>query len=274
VNWRTYQAQVSALFRAAGCNAEVEKLVEGVRGKHKVDVYVTFDQYGIRCSWIIECKFWKRSVTKEKVMALGGIVADCGADRGIIVSRRGFQSGAIRAANKTNITLTSIEDLQLYISEKTDELETLRERLAEAESQLDDAENELSEYRCPDCGSKLVARQEVWFDDNNAGEIEVFECGREIGGHLDRPCPSGQDFPALDEYDLTIFASGSEPHWKFQCYAAPKTARARRVTLDIGHGRTIDEAREWVIEHYRYLTTPPGQEFRGKWRSRSGYSAP
>jgi hypothetical protein len=43
------------------------------------------------------------------VMALKEIVGDCGADRGLIVSTRGFQSGAIRAATKSNITLTSIE---------------------------------------------------------------------------------------------------------------------------------------------------------------------
>ena len=170
--------------------------------------------------------------------------------------------------------MTSIEDLQLYISEKANELEKLRQRLAETESQLDDAEGELGEYRCPDCGSKLTTRQEIWFDDNNAGELELFECGRETGGHFERPCPFGSDFPALEEYDLKIFGPDSDPDWRYECFAAPKTERARRVRLDIGHGRTADEARERVIEQYRYLTTPPGQELRGKWRSRSGYPAP
>jgi hypothetical protein len=266
--------EVAALFHAAGCGAEVEKLVEGARGKHKVDVYVTFDKYGIKCSWIVECKFWNSNVPKEKVMALGAILADVGADRGLIISRKGFQSGAIRAAQRTNITLTSLEDLQLYISDKAEELEQLHQRLAELEDQRDASQEQLGEYRCPDCGSDLVTRVPIWYDERNEGLVETFGCGYETGGHNDRPCPFGPDFPSLDEYDLTMFNEESEPHWKYQCFAAPKTKKAKRVRLDIGHGETPDEARDAVIEHYRYLTTPPGQEFRGKLRSRSGYPKP
>jgi hypothetical protein len=262
MDWRQFQEEAASLFHAASCGAKVDMQIEGARGKHKVDVYVTFDKYGIKCSWIIECKFWNRNVTKEKVMVLIEIVSDCGADKGVIISRKGFQSGAIRAAQKTNITLTSLEDLKLYISDETDKLEELQQRLAEVEDRLGDTEEELAEYRCPQCGSVLVSRVD---------DAEMFECGYETGG---RPCPFGPDFPSLNDYDLTLFNLGSEPHRKYQCFAAPKTEEARRVMLDIGSGQTPDEARDAVIEHYRYLTTPPGQEFRGKWRSRSGYPKP
>jgi hypothetical protein len=111
MNWRQYQNEVATLFRAAGCDAKVEEIVEGARGAHAIDVYVTFKQYGINSVWIVECKYWNRRVSKEKVMALSGIVADCGADKGIIISKNGFQSGAVRAASKTNIILTSLEEL-------------------------------------------------------------------------------------------------------------------------------------------------------------------
>jgi hypothetical protein len=262
MDWRQFQEDVASRFRDAGCGANVEMQVEGARGKHTVDVYVTFDIYGIKCSWIVECKFWNRNVTKEKVMALGGIVSDCGADKGLIISRKGFQSGAVRAAQKTNITLTSIEDLHLYISDETEKLEQLKQRLAEVEDRLGDAQEELAEYRCPQCGSVLAER---------VGDIEIFECGY---GYDDRPCPFGPSFPSLNEYDLTLFHLDSETYWKYECFAAPKTEKARRVRLDIGRGRTPDEARDAVIEHYHYLTTPPRQEFRGKWRSRSGYPKP
>ncbi len=49
-------------------------------------------------------------------MALRSIVDGVGADRGFIISKTGFQSGAIRAAGYTNITLTSIEDLKQIVS--------------------------------------------------------------------------------------------------------------------------------------------------------------
>jgi hypothetical protein len=107
--WRQYQEAVAEVFRASGWDAQTDQVVTGVRARHKVDVQVKFLAHGINCIWIAECKYWNRPVTKETVMALKEIVGDCGADRGLIVSTRGFQSGAIRAATKSNITLTSIE---------------------------------------------------------------------------------------------------------------------------------------------------------------------
>jgi hypothetical protein len=49
------------------------------------------------------------------------------------------------------------------------------------------------------------------------------------------------------------------------------TKLAARIALSPGYGRTAEEAREQVIEEYNYRITPPDQEFRGKWRQRSGY---
>lgn len=109
-DWRAYQIEVAAFFRRQGCNAEVEKIVQGVRAKHEVDVHVKFHRSGIECTWVVECKLWKTKVPKEKVMALKSIVDDVGADRGIIFSEKGFQSGALDSIRDTNITLvTSIK---------------------------------------------------------------------------------------------------------------------------------------------------------------------
>ncbi len=240
MNWRQYQDEAASLFRAAGCEAKVEEIVEGVRGPHEIDVCVTFKQHGINCIWLVECKYWNRNVPKEKVMALSAIVSDCGADKGIIISKKGFQSGAVRAATKTNIILTSLE-----------------------------------EYRCPDCGSEMVAREYIEYDEKNSGLVETFECGYQTGGHFGTcPCPFGALFPKIDDYELNNFTLEKEPTWKYHCHAMPKTEMARRVHLKEGHGRTADEAREAVIEHHEYLTTPPRQEFRGKWIQRSGYPKP
>lgn len=52
-------------------------------------------------------------MTKEEVLALKSILEDIGADRGIIVSENGFQSGAQDAARGTNITLvTSLQEFE------------------------------------------------------------------------------------------------------------------------------------------------------------------
>ncbi len=117
MDWRTYQEETAELFKRLGCSAEVDKLIQGVRAEHRIDVWVVFTKFGFQNRWAVECKYWNSNVPKEKVMALKSIVEDVGADRGVIMSKTGFQSGAIRAAAYTNITLTSLEDLEQSVQD-------------------------------------------------------------------------------------------------------------------------------------------------------------
>lgn len=120
--WKKYQEEAAGFFRSLGYVAEIEKKVKGVRGVHKVDVMVSGIIHGIEFSWVVECKNWKDNIPKEKVMALMSIVQDVGADKGFLLSEVGFQSGAIRASNNSNITLTSIADLSSDAKESLAEL--------------------------------------------------------------------------------------------------------------------------------------------------------
>lgn len=119
--WRRYQDGAAAYFSSVGLNAESEAQVKGARGVHKIDVLVTGNAYGLPIQWVVECKDWSSNVPKEKVLALQSIVQDVGADRGILLSEVGFQSGAIRASRSTNITLTSLADLRLNSHEAISE---------------------------------------------------------------------------------------------------------------------------------------------------------
>lgn len=112
MNWNEYQEIVADFFRSLGAKAQTETSVKGVRGNHNVDVLVNFQHFGIDMIWIVECKLWKTSIPKEKVLTLQQIVQDVGADRGIIMSESGFQAGAIRSAASSNITLSSLEELK------------------------------------------------------------------------------------------------------------------------------------------------------------------
>ncbi len=112
MNWRDLQKLSAELFKSLGCYAEIDKIIEGARAKHKIDVWITFNKFGLDIKWVIECKYWNTNVPKEKVLALKGIIEDVGADRGVLISRKGFQSGAIKASQKANITLTTIEELK------------------------------------------------------------------------------------------------------------------------------------------------------------------
>lgn len=110
--WKDYQEEVARFFRDLGLNAKTDVTVQGARTRHDADVLVELDYKGISIRWVIECKCWKRSVTKETVLALRTIVNDVGADRGFIMAESGYQKGAREAAYLSNIQLTSLGDLR------------------------------------------------------------------------------------------------------------------------------------------------------------------
>lgn len=137
-NWKAYQQQAAQFFTGLGLSAAVEEQILGVRGKHKVDVFVTGRVHGLDLRWIIECKHWSSNVPKEKVLTLLAIVQDTGADKGILLSEVGFQSGAIRVSRNTNLLLTSLADLKEEIRGSLTEtiISSLHWRLSKISKQL------------------------------------------------------------------------------------------------------------------------------------------
>ena len=118
MNWQELQKESASLFRSLGCEAKIEEKIEGARGVHKIDLLVKYRAIGMESVWIVECKNWNSNVSKEKVLALQSIVQDVGADKGILISKQGFQSGAIRCAENSNIILTDFQELQTIIQEE------------------------------------------------------------------------------------------------------------------------------------------------------------
>lgn len=110
--WQKYQEDAADYFRSIGLNASTDVTFKGIRTHHDIDVLVVSHYVGFDITWVVECKYWKQSVNKLHVLGLREIVADVGADRGILLAESGFQSGAFEAANLTNIQLTSLEDLR------------------------------------------------------------------------------------------------------------------------------------------------------------------
>src|SRR5436853_525832 len=103
MSWRDYQDTVAAALAAVGCQTRVEEKIRGARGTHVVDVCARFNQHGITQVWIVGCKALAKPVTKEKVLVLQQIVADVGADSGLLFCEVGFQAGTITAARNSNI---------------------------------------------------------------------------------------------------------------------------------------------------------------------------
>ncbi len=111
-DWRQYQNDVAEAFRSLGATVEVEARVTGARGTHDIDVWATFKQFGNVVTWMAECKLWQTSIPKEKVVNLYQIVQDVGADRAFLFSESGFQAGAIKSTQHTNLTLTNLAEFK------------------------------------------------------------------------------------------------------------------------------------------------------------------
>ena len=135
--WKEYQEEAAAFFCALGLDAQTDVTVQGVRTKHDIDVLVRLHHVGFDVTWLIECKHWQTRVSKMHVLALREIVADVGADRGVLLCETGFQSGAIEAAALTNIRVTSLADVRrtasneimsMRLRELYDRVEACRER--------------------------------------------------------------------------------------------------------------------------------------------------
>lgn len=136
-DWSEYQEEAATVFRSLGFEASTNVTLEGVRTSHDVDVVVRFAHAGFPIVWLVECKHWQSKVSKLHVLGLRSIVADLGADRGILLCEQGFQSGASEAAALTNVTVTSLAEVRLTtqrhvaglrLREISDRLESCRER--------------------------------------------------------------------------------------------------------------------------------------------------
>lgn len=112
MDWREYQEEAAWFFRQIGLAATTDERIQGVRTTHDVDVVVRFLHVGYPALWLIECKHWSKPVSKLHVLALREIVADVGADRGILLSESGAQRGAQEAAALTNVLVTSLAELK------------------------------------------------------------------------------------------------------------------------------------------------------------------
>lgn len=87
--------------------------LEGRSGcKHQIDVYWEYEKDGVSHIVAIECKNYNKRVSKEKVCAFQGVLADLGDVEGIMVTRVGFQKGAKEYAKEYCIELKELRTPQ------------------------------------------------------------------------------------------------------------------------------------------------------------------
>ena len=110
-NWVDLQDKVAYILRICEYNVETPKKIMAVRGNIEVDVYAESPDMLIIC----ECKYWESNIPQNVILGFRTVVEDIGANKGIIISKNGFQDGAYKNSKNTNIELkTWVEFIKSY----------------------------------------------------------------------------------------------------------------------------------------------------------------
>ena len=104
-SWHDLQSAACRVLQECGFDAAIDKTIETVRGPADVDIFAQDKTVPTPSVLLVECKLWKRRVSRGVVHAFRTIVTDSGANYGLIVSSKGFQPGAYRAAGHSNVVL-------------------------------------------------------------------------------------------------------------------------------------------------------------------------
>ncbi len=191
-------------------------------------------------------------VTRSQVLAFSPSLADKVALETTGLSAEDVAIGLLREARPDIYVRHPRAELERIASGQA--LRELQEEIERARDELDVTREELSQYRCSFCGAELTSRIDAPMDleENDWGIRENFACGYQtFAGFTERPCPKDPCFPSLEEYDLQVREMDSkERHWRWQCYAQPKTDMARRLHLPTGYCRTREEAEKYVRGAY------------------------
>jgi restriction system protein len=104
-SWRDLQEDAARILRECGMEAQTDQAVKTVRGTVNLDAVALDREATPPASIVLECKHWRKRVPKSVVHGFRTVVADIGANLGLIISSAGFQAGALEAADHTNLNL-------------------------------------------------------------------------------------------------------------------------------------------------------------------------
>jgi restriction system protein len=144
-SWRELQEEAARILRECGFSVEVERVIPNARGNVEIDVYAEETVDGRRYVILCECKHWRSKIPQNVIHGFRTVMADVGANLGLVIASEGFQSGANEAVTFTNVKLVTWQEFQtefeqtwlrryLYptVAERCDPLLTYAEPLAPA----------------------------------------------------------------------------------------------------------------------------------------------
>lgn len=100
--------------------------IESHDGTYQIDVLITFETLGVDFKVLVECKRYKNAIKRETVQLIRDRLVSLGAQKGIIVTASGFQTGAIKYAKEHGIALLRIlEGHMIYETKSVNPIKTI-----------------------------------------------------------------------------------------------------------------------------------------------------
>lgn len=117
-NWKELQNNVTKILIESGLEAESPKEINTVRGSVEIDVFAVDYSIHPASIYLCECKYWRKKIDQGEVFKFRTIVSDYGANWGLIISSKGFQSGSYEAIKNSNIKLLDWNEFQNLFFER------------------------------------------------------------------------------------------------------------------------------------------------------------
>ncbi len=111
-NWKELEEMVQQAFGEMGYESNRAYQLQTVRGKVEIDVHAIKTSTPIPTLVLCECKHWNKPVSQNVVHGFRTVCSDAGAHFGLIISKRGFQSGAESSRIATNVHLMNFAEFQ------------------------------------------------------------------------------------------------------------------------------------------------------------------
>ena len=127
-----YERQVVSWLQSAGEGLQefsvshLEKIT-GNGGEYSIDGWVKFEVFGgTKVCVLVECKRHRRPIERDVILGVHAKAQAVGAQKSIVFSTSGFQSGAVDFASSANIALV------IFVDGKSTYVTRSREPLSEA----------------------------------------------------------------------------------------------------------------------------------------------
>ena len=110
--WEELEEMVNQAFQEMGYESNRNQELSTARGKVIMDVQAIKKSNAIPTHILCECKYWNKPIDQNVIYSFRSICSDIGAHYGLIISRKGFQSGAKESREYTNIHLLNFLEFQ------------------------------------------------------------------------------------------------------------------------------------------------------------------